>query len=196
MRYHCLEYLKYLFVCLIIALTMISCDRDEDRAIYFVGDSIIARWDLSESFPSRRVVNDGRSGAGIDYIESLSGKYVARTVVVMIGTNDSYFMTSETREEYALRYVRAIDALGASHVYLFSVLPRDFKGDLHDINSDIEAFNSIVKGLVASIRSITYIDAYDCFMHNGKIDSQLYSDGLHMSQYGYEVLTSLILEAL
>lgn len=177
---------------LLISAGLCACDDELDRELYFTGDSIIARWDLSEYFPSYICHNDGRSGAGIDYIESLSGAYTDKDVVVMIGTNNSSLMTSQFREEYAQRYVNAILALNARRIYLYSVLPRDFDNDYDSINSDIAIFNGLVYDLVNNIPNIKYMNVYDSFLYNGKPNPQLYSDGLHLSIYGYEILKSAL----
>lgn len=184
-------------LCIILTVSLWSCDNnDDDKMLYFIGDSIVARWDLSESFPSRRTENLGKSRAGIDYLESFKGRFVSKTVVLMIGTNNSNLMTVEERDAFADRYIDAIEALGAERVYLYSILPRDFASDPDDINDDVEAFNSIISTRVKSIPGIVYIDAYDRFFHNGKLDSQMLNDGLHLSQYGYEILTYLLIKEL
>lgn len=182
---------------ILIMVGLTSCvDADDDKTLYFIGDSIVARWDLAESFPTHRVVNCGRSGAGITYVESLAGQYVGRDVVVLFGTNDSYLMADGTRQVYARQYVDAIMALGASRVFLYSVLPREFVGDEPDINCDIATFNSEVRGLVDNMPDVVYMDVYDLFIHDGSIDYELYGDGLHLSAEGYEVLTSQLLKNL
>ena len=44
--------------------------------------------------------------------------------------------------------------------------------------------------------AIVYMDVYDDFLHDGKINFQLYSDKLHLSPYGYEILTKTLLQEL
>lgn len=180
------------FMSFLVSIALCACNDDLDRELYFTGDSIIARWDLAESFPSYICHNDGRSGAGIEYIESLSGAYRGKDVVVMIGTNNSSLMSSQLREEYAQRYVNALMALSARRLYLYSVLPRDFDNDYESINSDISNFNDMVYNLVHNISNIRYLNVYDSFLYNGKPNPQFYSDGLHLSIYGYEILKSAL----
>lgn len=180
------------FMFFLVSTALCACNDDLDRELYFTGDSIIARWDLAESFPSYICHNDGRSGAGIDYIESLSGAYTGKDVVVMIGTNNSSLMTPQLRDEYAHRYVDAIMALNARHLYLYSVLPRDFDNDYELINSDIAIFNDLVYNLVHNIPNISYLNVYNSFIYDGKPNPQFYSDGLHLSLYGYEILKSAL----
>lgn len=173
---------------MLCAMTMVSCDDSLDRTLYFTGDSIIARWDLSESFPSYICYNNGKSGAGIGYIESQAGSYTGKDVVVMIGTNDNWMMRTEELEAYATRYVNAVLALNAKKVFLYSVLPRDFGNDRSEVNSDIFKFNHLIDKMVIDKHSIIYLQVYDDFMRDGKPNQQLYNDGLHLSPYGYEIL--------
>lgn len=46
----------------------------------FIGDSIIARWDIDEYFPTWQVSNYGVSGAGIDYTEGNASRFVGKQV--------------------------------------------------------------------------------------------------------------------
>lgn len=192
-----MKYLHEILVAFAVLFLLSSCSDDvKDARLDFVGDSIVARWDLAEYFPSRLVYNYGKSGAGIEYLESLAGRFAGRNVVVMIGTNNNYLFVEPDREDYARRYVDAITALDAKRVYLYSVLPRDFTSDRDDVNDDIAEFNAVVKHIVESMPAIVYMDVYDDFLHDGKIDFQLYSDKLHLSPYGYEILTKTLLEEL
>lgn len=192
-----MRYLRDILVAFAALVLMSSCSDDvKDARLDFIGDSIVARWDLAEYFPSRLVYNYGKSGAGIEYIESLAGRFAGRNVVVMIGTNNNYLFVESEREDYARKYVDAINALDAKRVYLYSVLPRDFTSDRDDVNDDIAEFNAVVKRMVESMPAIVYMDVYDDFLHDGKIDFQLYSDKLHLSPYGYEILTKTLLHEL
>lgn len=176
---------------------MLSCvDEVKDKQLDFIGDSIVARWDLAEYFPSFRTKNYGISGSKIDYIESLSGQFANHTVVILTGTNDSHLMSEKNRETYADRYVTAIINLKADKIYLYSVLPRDMKTDRENINEDIMQFNLLVKELIKNIDNIVYLDDYPDFLNNDHIIQQYYNDGLHLSPFGYEVLTKSLLNVL
>lgn len=186
------------FALLIVFAMFMACSDDmkKDRRLDFVGDSIIARWDLAEYFPSRNVHNYGLSGAGIDYIESLAGQFDGAEVVIMIGTNNNDNFVGAKIDDYIALYMDAILNLGAAHVYLYSVLPRDFANDREAVNADIEAFNARIQSIVAEMPGITYMNVYADFLKGGKINPQLYNDRLHLSPYGYEILTQALLKQL
>ena len=191
-----MKLLKYLLMAL-MAFAVSSCkDEEADFTLNFIGDSLVARWDLPAYFPSRQVHNYGLGGAGIDYFSQYAGRFVGQTVVVEIGTNDAWQMNPQGIDDYARRYMEAVTGLGAKRVYLFSLLPRDFKGDPTDINETIENFNSIIREKVKAYPQITYLDVYPDFMLDGKPNPGLYNDRLHLSPAGYEILTRALDKSL
>mgnify|MGYP000768383890 CR=1 FL=1 len=176
-----------------------SCENDDYPAeLDFVGDSLVARWDLQQSFSSLVTNNYGLSGAGIDYVEGLAGRFPGKTIVVLIGTNNSDLFTSEeSRQQYADRYLAAIKALGASKVYLYQLLPRDFETDREGINDDIRAFNDIIAARIACDSQFRYLKVFDNFINpHGSIKVEYYNDRLHLSPAGYEILSNELFKAL
>lgn len=128
-------------------------------SVDFVGDSMIERWDLSDYFETWHTRNFGKSGAGIDYLEMLQGRFVNRRIVVIIGINDSIYFSEQELDGYVARYIDAIRGLGADKIYLFSVLPCNFNR-----NDEIESFNSAVKQRIKPYDDMVYIDAYPEFI--------------------------------
>lgn len=181
-----------------VCLMFFSCSfyENEEKDLAFIGDSIVARWDVQEYFPSRLVENYGVSGSGIEYIESKRGFFSNQHVVVIIGTNDlKNLHTSEQENLYAQRYVNAIYNLGGYKIFLFSIFPRNFENDEVGMNEKIVRVNSQIKKLIEST-PIVYLDVYDVFFKDASIDMQLSYDGLHLSPYGYEILSSKLKDLL
>lgn len=186
-------------IMIVIAMAVVSTacgDTPEDSIINFVGDSIIARWDINQSFPSYCVYNDGVGGSGIDLIESYRSKFIGSDVVVITGTNNHNQFRDTQYKEYAERYVSSILQLTDGEIFLFSVLPREFPGDKEDINNDIARFNAYVEASVKNIDRVCYIDAFPDFLKGEGINHMYYSDGLHPNDIGYEILTQKLLKAL
>lgn len=178
-------------------LELSGCASDiADPVIDFVGDSIIARWDINQDFPSYYVYNYGVGGSGIELLKSYDSKFNGNDVVVMSGTNDHPHFSPEKRNEYAMKYLTAVEALTDRRIYLISVLPRKFDGDRNNINSDIKAFNHMIRSLTENYANITYIDVYNDFLKGTDIDPRYYSDGLHPNAMGYEILTQKLLKVL
>lgn len=171
-------------------------DDSTALSLNFIGDSIIARWDIDEYFPTWQVYNYGVSGAGIDYIEGNAGRFVGKQVVVVIGTNDINYMDPNRIERYTERYLSAIEALGASRVYLYSLHPRNFSSNCSNVNTDVADFNDRIRARVSEVPSIVYLDVYSDFFHEGEPNPRLYFDRLHLNPYGYEILVSALKKAL
>ena len=175
----------------LLCCTFTFCSNDDYYEVTFIGDSITSKWDLKRCFPSTISHNWGKSGAGISYIESLEGNTVGKNLVILIGTND-YTLWDDT---YVDRYIRALSKLNSEHIVLISILPRFYKGDNSDINGRINTINRKIKAIVSSI-GYTYIDAYSKLMAKKNVRYEYYTDGLHLNEKGYELLTESINEAI
>lgn len=187
------------FFALLTLLCSTACDSGtEDNMLCFVGDSIVARWDVGAFFPSRHTVNLGISGIGVERITAQAPQVKGREVVIIIGTNDLGRIKEDGEDAYARRYVEILRSLGATRLYVFSILPRAFKGDAADINTKIERVNTaILRQLEAqSMPYATYIDAYSDFMRQDHYRNNYSYDGLHPAPHGYEVLTQRLIQAL
>lgn len=193
---------KNLIRCSVIFLMsfVMSCDKqlDEQTTLTFIGDSLIARWDLQSYFSSLITYNRGLSGAGIWHVESMEGMMKGKNVVVMIGTNDYYYMnTPENRLQYEDRYMVALKGLKADKIYLYEVLPRDCDSDPEWINEAIRTFNADIAVRVAEEPDIVYIKVYDSFLgKDGRIIELYYGDRLHLSEPGYEILANSLFSKL
>lgn len=130
---------------LLFSLILFSCETENDRRLVFLGDSLVARWDLEVSFPSYMVENKGISGSGIDSFEKYAHCFQQDDIVVIIGTNDLGRITDENMAEYAQIYMQKIVATDAKMIYLYSILPRNFVNDSTDINEKIERLNALIK---------------------------------------------------
>lgn len=175
---------------------MSHIDNKTTPNLDFIGDSIIARWDIDEYFPTWQTYNYGVPGAGIDYIEGNADRFVGKQLVVVIGSNDINHMSPERIEKYVERYMSAIKGLGASKMYLFSLHPRNFSSDLIDVNKDVADFNNRIRIRVSQETYIEYLDVYHDFLHEGEPNPKLYYDRLHLSPYGYEILVSALKKTL
>ena len=85
--------------------------------------------------------------------------------------------------------------LGADKTYLFSIFPRSFKNDPDSINYKIASINSLIKKRIDST-SVHYIDVFDELSKGDSIDMQYSYDGLHLSTYGYELISSRLRDLL
>lgn len=197
-------YLDRLFglICLIIVdVSFSQCTNNvEIQELYFIGDSHIARWDLSYYFPNYITHNEGISGSNIQYIEDCEKKYSNKNIVVMIGSNDIGLIgTKYTLDDYVKRYVRSIEQLHGRVVYVYSILPNNIiENDyIVDYSKIIPLLNSAIESELHNSKSnIIYLDVYNDMTQDGYLNPEYYSDGLHLNSNGYEILTKRIQEIL
>ncbi len=178
----------------IICLILGTCrENEDDKTIAFVGDSLVARWDLQNSFPTRCTENHGVSRSGLDYIRSREGRFTGKDVIVISGTNDVEHLREGEEEEYAEEYVEAVEKLGGDRVFLFSIFPRRFSTDPIDTNERIKRLNRLIASCVGS--NVIYMDVYEMLAKDGSLNMQLSYDGLHLNDFGYEIISNELIKA-
>jgi len=187
--------MKQLLVFIGLAITIClftQCTKEEEiQELRFIGDSHVARWDVGTYFPDYYTYNAGISGSSLKYIEKNANNYIRKNVVVIIGTND-FSIASNGVDEYVERYVRAICGLGARKLFVFSIFPNNPKE--YSWNTDqkdlLEIVNYAIKNKISSeYPNIVYIDVYDKLLYNGYLNPEYSSDGLHLNEQGYELIT-------
>lgn len=178
---------------------MTSCDKDKvlNTRMVFIGDSLVAGWDLKYYFPSRLVKNDALIGSGVNHLESRRGTCTGLIAVVLSGTNDLGIIPLDEEQDYIERYMTAVKQLGARHTYLFCILPRDDSWSREEpriYNTRIKSFNEKIKALCDNLPDITYVDVFDQMLYKGALNPDYTYDGLHLSPVGYEVISSKLQE--
>ena len=179
---------------LVTLLGFCSCNNDEaDVKLCFIGDSMIANWDVERHFPNRIVENRGKDGIGIAEITTFTQSDLSAEAVVLIGTNDiKLSMTDEQVDNYIMQYSDAIEQLKFKRIVLVSILPTSNEPK----NQIIERVNTRIKEKVAFNTNIEYIDCYDVFLRDGFIKEELSREGLHLNDYGYILLTDQVKKRL
>lgn len=188
-------------ILIIMMSVMGACGTDDDINIRlcFIGDSLVAGWDVKHCFPSWIAVNDGLISSGVAYLEAQHGAYSGQNVVVLSGTNDLGLIAHDDEQAYIDRYMSAIKNLGANQTYLLSILPRDddwSHAEEKISNKRIRAFNDRIKALCDDVPQITYVDAFDVMLLGNTLNPAYTYDGLHLTTEGYEVLSSKLKEYL
>lgn len=167
-----------------------SCSKDEDyiRQLNFIGDSMIANWDVETSFPNIICENHGVDGSKIPYLSSFNN--LNKDVVVLMGTNNlSGNTTGEQIEQLVTDYITHVCQITNKRLIIISVLPTS---DVQK-NKAITLFNSRLKALHATIPNAEFVDCYSAFLgSNGQIKPDLTREGLHLNDYGYILLTSIV----
>lgn len=186
-----------IFIIFLYLFILCSCSNEPEIELNFIGDSIIARWDLDDSFPAYKSNNLGVGGSGIAYINDISEKEFSNPVVILTGTNNVPWLYNNDADidDFAKEYIRIISNLKTEKIYLFSILPRELKNE-PDLNTYIYNLNSKIKTKAYKYSKIIYIDVYDKFLYDNHIDYDLFEDNLHLSSQGYQILTLYLNKAL
>lgn len=181
--------------------------------IVFLGDSITHYWSgepaapiarspkgWQEAFGTRIVTN---LGFGWDRTENMlwrlrNGELEGikpKLVVMLAGTNN---LERNTAEEIAI----GIDALckevhkklPRAKILLIAIIPR---ADKDHLKANLDEVNKLVRERVSKSRYITTLDCSSCFVRSdGKLRSELFLDGLHPTDEGYQAMAKLIRPAV
>ena len=199
--------MKRLLLSFLLAIVFSDCafEKGEDE-LCFVGDSITYLWDVEYYFPNYIVHKHAVSGAGLKQMDTWNvSDCKGRTTVLLIGTNDIGYWKTTTRdieflrEDYKDRFIKSAKRIGADPLIVLSVLPRNFMGDEDpSVNENIEIQNGLLRdALKKEIPGSRFIDVFDLFLDDDfEIREDLFKDGLHPNDEGYEILSRQIQRAL
>ena len=92
---------------LLLILSLGACSEEKEGELCFVGDSLVAGWDVKDAFPTWIVRNDGVSGAKLEDIVTWNLNYQDKNVVMLIGTNNlgGKLFNDATRQEFITDFV-------------------------------------------------------------------------------------------
>lgn len=188
----------------VIFISISGCSsKFEDNKYIFIGDSIVAGWDLEYYFPYLDVVNRGKNGAITSDLESISwSPEMKQTVVIsLIGTNDiAYFkgsiLSTDTLNEIVSSYKQAILKSFATNFIVISILPRNGT-NAAIMNQQIMKLNEKLKNMTKEIPNVVFLDIFNYFIGtDGQLDVNFTVDGIHLNIYGYELLSAKLSEIL
>ncbi|MGE6127202.1 GDSL-type esterase/lipase family protein [Aeromonas rivipollensis] len=152
----------------------------------FLGDSLTDIGEWSELFPTSKVANRGINGdttqGVIDRLTSISQLQPTK-VFIMLGIND--IMSNVPVEETYKNYTSIIEKLKSQgfDVYVQStLLANHFNAD----NNKINELNNKIKDFCKA-EDITFIDINSQLSKDGKLNSDLTLDGIHLNGAGYQI---------
>ena len=156
----------------------------------FIGDSIIEWLHIRHYFPDLIISNQGIAG------DTISGVYnrlnfaiqeKPNGILVMVGHNDlvMYPHPEEALNDYE-KLCNQLESSGIQRVFITGLLPIDFIP-----KQTVIKFNDGIK-VLAEKKKFSFIPVRENFiLDNGKARPDL-SDGLHLTEQGYNVLADVI----
>ncbi len=180
--------------------------RSDYKNIVFLGDSITEGYDLEKFFPDTDsvIINSGVSGNTTEdilkHLKKRAAQYKPSKVFLLIGTNDIGFGYKDEKTIVNIKkIIRELhDKCEGVEIYVESIYPVNTKmkkskaGDRD--NEAVEYINEEIEKY-ASNNDLVYIDLYSKLVdEDGNLSKEYTTDGLHLSEEGYEVVTSILEE--
>ena len=171
------------------------------NGIVFVGSSSIRKWDLKKSFPDLNAINRGFGGSemsdSVEFADRIVLKHEPRVVVVYAGDNDiAHDKTPQRVRDDFRQLVELIHAkLPKTKIVFIAVKPSIKRWALID---QVRETNRLITGLTALDERLQFVDVDKPMIgSNGLPRKELFvADGLHLSDEGYAIWTSLVMPHL
>jgi lysophospholipase L1-like esterase len=159
--------------------------QTDNQEIIFIGTSLTEGFTLRNSFGNIHLKNMGFAGLETDEILKNLERIIGRKppkIFLEAGIND--VRNGKSMDDAYNNFVQMCtvvkDASPATKLYVQSVLPTLN----NQFNQKIKAYNRRVADYCL-INHVTYIDMYDCFLVDNKLNALATTDGIHLTPYGY-----------
>ena len=173
-----------------------------DDNFVFLGDSITNGYNLDEYYPEYPTVKSGVNGYKTQDILNNMNKmvyiYNPSKVFLLIGINDIHAGKSK---EYIINNIeKIIDNIKENRknakIYVESIYPVNSKMRSNSKNDFTIEVNKAIKKLCKE-KNIVYINIHDLLTdNNGDLKKKYTTDGLHLSEDGYKIVTKEITKYL
>lgn len=173
--------------------------RIQSEDTVFLGDSLTESFDLQKHFNRQDLINRGMSGNMTDHVlyrlEEITNAKPAR-VFLMIGVNDIYQGSDLKQVIKNINIIidRILIDSPSTTLIVQSLLPVNEDRLLIDkyLNTKVyEANNSLRK--ICKEKNLEFIDLHSDFLDNkGEMDNTYTYDGVHLTDEGYLLWTSLL----
>lgn len=165
--------------------------------IVFVGSSSIRLWDTEKWFPEQDIINRGFGGSQIadsaHFADRIILKYRPRVVVLYAGDND--ISAKKTPARVAADFHRFTDAihnaLPETKIVFIAIKPSLRRWEIYETMAQA---NRLIQQQCQDDKRLQYLDiAGPMLGDDGKPRGELFAkDGLHLSEEGYRLWTSLL----
>ena len=169
----------------------------EKGGVLFVGSSSIRQWKLDKWFPSKTALNRGFGGSEVadtlHFADRIVLPYEPRTIVMYAGDND--VSRGTTPKQVAANYGKFVavvrDKLPQARIVFVAIKPSIKRWSLVE---KMRAANALVRKQCEADPLQTFVDIDTPMIGgDGKPKPELFAkDGLHLSDEGYRLWTSLV----
>jgi lysophospholipase L1-like esterase len=187
--------MKNLFAHLILLLMcniFLSCFDEISQKYIFIGDSLVDNYDTDKFFPSLYVENKGVSGYTIQDCQNLNLNCKGHVAVLLIGTNNLWGnLDADFMNAFIEEYIELVDALQADKVIVISLLPRNDRD-----NTQINLLNHSLRDTFSNQTDILFLDVFADFLKERTMNPEYTTDGLHLNDWGYMLLSERLNQVL
>lgn len=171
------------------------------QGVLFAGSSSIRLWNLEKSFPGAGYINVGFGGSEVrdttQFADRIILPFEPRTIVFYAGDNDiaKGRTPEQVRDDFAALVKTIRGKLPKVKIIFLPVKPSPKRWALYD--KQVVA-NRLVKQFCEAGEGLTYVDIVTPMLGaDGKPRPELFvKDELHMSDAGYAIWTSKLVELL
>lgn len=160
--------------------------------VAFLGDSLTEYCDVEKYYPAYVTANRGIGGDttfGLEKRLKVCAYDVnPKVIVLLIGTNN--LRTMFDNYENIVKSLK--ENLPTTDLVILSLLPMG--GEFGQKNNQTIIENNVEIKRIANLHECTYIDAYDLLLNpeTNEINASYTTEGVHLSDDGYIVLTSAV----
>ena len=166
--------------------------------VLFIGDSITAGWSgnsgaaiWKKEFEPLQAANFGRSSDATQHVlwRIMNGELDGiepKVVVLLIGTNN----IASDQKVVTMGVTKIVETirekLPKTKVLLLGVFPRGKSTDLPKIMEHVRGVNGDLAKLDDG-KSVRYLDLGEKLAPDGKVTKEVFSDGVHLTEKGYQI---------
>ena len=170
-------------------------------AILFVGSSSIRMWKTQESFPNLTLINRGFGGAHISdvifFIEQTVLKYSAPIVFFYCGDNDiaGNKSSQQVLDDYKIFIEKVIESRSDTKILFLAIKPSISRWRFWP---EMDIANQLISQYSDSHDQLYFVDTATPMLEmSSPPPADLFiSDGLHLSDKGYQLWTDVIMRNL
>lgn len=173
----------------------------------FFGDSLIQGYNLARYFPNETFYNCGVNGATTSlllYLHDYAIKpYHPSRVVLLIGTNDISSTHKYELLDVVYNVYKLIEIMNVRYnikdIVLVSPLPIDeqLQSTEYKSNQKLNFLRKEYAKLAKEFDNVRFVDVFPYFMDDHQqLKNELTTDGLHLNDQGYDVLSEHLCNVL